>query len=999
MVDDDVQLIRRILSGDSEAFTALVRKHQKGVHALAWRRIGDFHYAEEITQDTFVRVYKHLPKLKDPSQFSGWLYVITNRLCNTWLQEKKSLIESLEDVPVVEIHRTSYERYISEQQETDAREHRHELVKKLLEKLPESERTVMTLYYLGEMTTKEIGKFLGVSVHTITSRLQRARKRLQQDEELLVQEVLGSVPLSAGLTESIVQKVADIKLTPAPTGKPLLPWAAFGTVAVLVTLLLLGLSHQYLSHFQKPYSFEAQSEPTIEIIDAPIVLDIESKPDVRNQVGRAVATDNNVSTGNPQISNTVLTPTEGVDFSKSSTSQWTQTIAPQTGPIFDLFATSTGTLYAALPTGLYRLPTDATTWMPVNMNASIKGNRVPMAEYEGAFYIVTADEIFASTDGGETWKAFCPRPKGDAIGLIVAEETQSDNSRTDIAMYLAFEDKGVFRSTDAGTHWIPINDGLTDKRISAVAAIGNTLFAGTDRGLYRFDSGVWQQLPVVLSDPLHSLAVVKNDLYVGIAPNLSTPKHGELNPQAIEQMVYVDDLGSKRIFRSADLGKTWTEITPTSESPFMGLPSGIKISVAGETLLVTGTTNFYSTDRGQTWTSLGVDLNSFMVSRFPVVAVDERTFYKAGGFGIHRTIDGGKSWHPFMKGIQGTGVLNLVAFNNRLYAHIGNDIAESTNGSEPWKRIGPDINDHTLEPIVEKQPRVDFSFDSKLVVADGVLYRIVPEAGSVRVFYLSAEHNAFIPIRGIPSFDGVAPSTNPRTDTQETNQTYLSDDVEKGDPLTTILNTITDFTEVGTFAISDKTFYAEYKGKLLKWQPGDAKWKDTGLVDTGEQADEDLKSGFKLAVSGKVVYVGKRDGKLFQSLDGGDSWRDVRSSLPLSFTHFKEIGFAGSTVYVATDKGVLSSEIGVHWRVLIDGTTGDRPVIDRFAVDHTRLYGAGNTGVYYLDAHGKWEHVSPRVPGKVRSLAVNCNTLYILTEQYGMFHISLEEGKYALSQK
>ena len=407
MVEDDVQLIHRILSGDAEAFTALVRKHQKGVHALAWRKIGDFHYAEEVTQDVFVRVYKHLPQLKDHSLFSGWLYVIADRLCSTWLQENKSLIGSVEDVRVVEIQRTSYERYISEQQERDAREHRQDLVKKLLEKLPESERTVMTLYYLGEMTTKEIGKFLGVSVHTITSRLQRARKRLQQDEELLVQEVLGSVPLSTNLTESIVQKVADIKLTPPTTGKPLLPWAAFGAAVVLVTLLLLGLSNQYLNYFQKPYSFEAQSEPTIEIIDAPIVLDIESKPDVRNQVGRTVATDENVSTGNPQISNTVLTPAEGVDFSKSSTSQWTQTIAPQTGPTFDLFATSTGMLYTVSPTGIYRLSAGATTWMPVNIAASIKGNRMPMAEYEGTSYIVATDEIFASTDGGEAWKAFC----------------------------------------------------------------------------------------------------------------------------------------------------------------------------------------------------------------------------------------------------------------------------------------------------------------------------------------------------------------------------------------------------------------------------------------------------------------------------------------------------------------------------------------------------------------------------------------------------------------
>ena len=58
MVDNDIQLIYRVLSGDDEAFTALVQKHQRGVHALAWRRVGDFHFAEEITQDTFLRVYR-----------------------------------------------------------------------------------------------------------------------------------------------------------------------------------------------------------------------------------------------------------------------------------------------------------------------------------------------------------------------------------------------------------------------------------------------------------------------------------------------------------------------------------------------------------------------------------------------------------------------------------------------------------------------------------------------------------------------------------------------------------------------------------------------------------------------------------------------------------------------------------------------------------------------------------------------------------------------------
>ena len=329
MLENDIQLIHKVLSGNDEAFTALVRKYQKSVHALAWRKVGDFHFAEEITQDAFLRAYKGLSKLKDPSQFSGWLYVITNRLCKNWHKQKKSIIKSVEDVPVVEMQRMSYERYVSDKNEKAACKRRHKLAEKLLEKLPESERTVMTLYYLGEMTAKEIGNFLGVSVNTITSRLQRARKRLEKEEELLVQETLGGVQLPESFTENIARKVSDVKLTPSPTGKPFLPWMAFGAAAVLV-LLLLSASNQYLVRFQKPYSFEAQSEPTIEIVDAPVVLDIDAKSAVRNQAGRADTT-NRSSNAGVQVSESVLAANAQGESLRSSASQWAQATGPQGG--------------------------------------------------------------------------------------------------------------------------------------------------------------------------------------------------------------------------------------------------------------------------------------------------------------------------------------------------------------------------------------------------------------------------------------------------------------------------------------------------------------------------------------------------------------------------------------------------------------------------------------------------------------------------------------------
>ena len=322
MVEDDVQLIHKTLSGDDAAFSALVRKYEKSVHALTWRKIGDFHFAEEITQDTFLQAYKKLATLKNPNQFAGWLYVIANRLCLNWIQREKSGMQPAENTVAQQIEKCAYTRYISEQRETEDTERRYEIVKKLLEKLPESQRTVVTLYYLGEMTTKEIGNFLGVSVNTIKSRLRRARKRLKKEEALLINEILGSVQLPLNLTENIMRQVTDLKPEPPLVGKPLLPWVAFGTAA-LVIVLLVGTSNQYFTRFQKPYSFDAAAEATIEIIDVPIVLDIKSKPAVRNQIGQTVPAGKN-GNASLQIPEKASTSNPEKNFLTFSSSQWEQ---------------------------------------------------------------------------------------------------------------------------------------------------------------------------------------------------------------------------------------------------------------------------------------------------------------------------------------------------------------------------------------------------------------------------------------------------------------------------------------------------------------------------------------------------------------------------------------------------------------------------------------------------------------------------------------------------
>ncbi len=310
MERDDVELIHRTLSGDEAAFSELVQKYQKSVHALAWRQIGDFHIAEEITQDTFLQAHKKLSSLKNPNQFAGWLYVIADRRCKAWFRKKKLHTQSLEATSVETLEKAAYADYVCEEREDAAVEHRRKIVQKLMEKLPESERTVMVLHYLGEMSCEAISKFLGVSPNTVKSRLQRARKRLQ-NEEHIIRETLGSVPLRPDLTENIMRRIDTIKQTSPSGGKPLLPFAALGASAILV-ILLMGASKQFTANFQRPYSVDAKSEPTIEIVDAPIVLDIQSKPELQNRVGgtnQSENSNNGLTEGTKKVKNNLAQDT------------------------------------------------------------------------------------------------------------------------------------------------------------------------------------------------------------------------------------------------------------------------------------------------------------------------------------------------------------------------------------------------------------------------------------------------------------------------------------------------------------------------------------------------------------------------------------------------------------------------------------------------------------------------------------------------------------------
>ena len=963
MEENSIQLIQRTLDGEESAFNILVQKYQKRIHALVWQKIGDYHIAEDITQETFLKAYNKLATLKNHKQFDGWLYVIATRLCINWIKRNKTLVQSIEDTPAEEIEKSFYEHHEVEQRKMENTMYNSAIVKKLLKKLPANERTVLTYYYLGDMTIQEISKLLGVSANTIKSSLRRARNRLKAKEKLLITETLSGLQLSTDLSESIMRQIGDMKPAP-PVAKPVLPWAAFGTAAMLI-MLLLGAMNQYIAHFQKPYNFDALSEPTIEIVDLPISIDIVSKPAVQSKIGRGVTNSRSEGAG-AMISDAVLAANAQENGLKSSVVQWTQANGPQGSPRFNIFATSENNIHAVSKTGIYRLTKDGTAWMNINASVPINTYRSPITEHRGTLYSVNTNAIFASTDGGETWNRFCSRPNGDAVGLIVRDKTQERNSQEHFIMYLALKDEGVFRSTDAGRKWIPLNDGLTGKRISAVAAVGSSVFIGTNQGLYRLNE-VWDRLPVDPLKTVHSMAVFENNLYVVTGPDFLSPESLESNPP---------NKMSCRIFHSADSGSTWREITPTDKSFVMGpsFDGPTKIFAADKTLLVLGVPAFRSIDGGQTWTNLGFDINLLPSNNSSVLAVGKNTFYKVGPSGILRTTDSGDSWHSFVNGMVGTKVQDLVAFNNILYVYTGSGFFKSVDDGNSWEDVRIDYGEFTPKLTSNGDQHDNYFTDSKLIIANNVLYGIIPKGKELRIFRLRTDDGVFSMVHRISS---------PKlwTNGEDSKVTNLSDAERQPN--------------FGGFAVSSKTFYTEYKRRLFKWTPGSIDVIDTGLADTEKHIDDDtLDRGFKIAASAETVYVGKRDGKLFQSIDGGNSWRDVTPNISSSFSQIKDIIFVGSTVYVATDIGVLTSGDGEHWSLLTDTDNIGTPIIiDRFAMEGSSFYGAGDKGVYSLDSRGRWEQILANIPDKVISLSASHDKLYIGTEKLGIFHTSLEEDR------
>jgi len=181
--DVDAALVRRCRDGDANAYGHLVARHDKRVYALVARVLGPAATADDVddvAQDVFVQAWRALPKFRQDSRFSTWLYrIAANMAIKEWHRIKRRASAVFEeDLPATVrealAERTPGPADLAEQKARDG------ALRAAIDRLPEKQRTVILLHYFEDCTCEDIGALLGCSVGTVWSRLHYGCRKLRQ---------------------------------------------------------------------------------------------------------------------------------------------------------------------------------------------------------------------------------------------------------------------------------------------------------------------------------------------------------------------------------------------------------------------------------------------------------------------------------------------------------------------------------------------------------------------------------------------------------------------------------------------------------------------------------------------------------------------------------------------------------------------------------------------------------------------------------------------------
>ena len=167
------EVLKKAIAGDKSALTILVDKYKDIAFNLAISIVKDEEDAKDITQDSFLKVLENIENFRNESKFSTWLYRIVYNLSIQFVRNKRKM-DSIENV--------SYSLTAISSDTMESHE-KNQIIKSSLDTLDENERLIVTLFYLGEKSIKEIKEITSLSVSNIKVILHRSRKKMTKNLE------------------------------------------------------------------------------------------------------------------------------------------------------------------------------------------------------------------------------------------------------------------------------------------------------------------------------------------------------------------------------------------------------------------------------------------------------------------------------------------------------------------------------------------------------------------------------------------------------------------------------------------------------------------------------------------------------------------------------------------------------------------------------------------------------------------------------------------------
>jgi RNA polymerase sigma-70 factor (ECF subfamily) len=176
---DDSTVVRACLDGDGRAFTELVLRYQTRLLNFIYRSIGDRERAEDLVQEAFIRVHRHLHRFDQGKKFSTWIYTIASNLAKNELRNRSRnplvLFQTMKKNWEVDHRPLQFEDTHSRPDDLFRKRHLRELVEDAVAQLPEHHRAVFVLRELEGKSYEEIAEVTGCNLGTVKSRLNRAR--------------------------------------------------------------------------------------------------------------------------------------------------------------------------------------------------------------------------------------------------------------------------------------------------------------------------------------------------------------------------------------------------------------------------------------------------------------------------------------------------------------------------------------------------------------------------------------------------------------------------------------------------------------------------------------------------------------------------------------------------------------------------------------------------------------------------------------------------------